>query len=207
MSAEVRLTDEQLVSLSKDGNLGAFNSLVHRYQSPVFTLCLRLIGNREAAEDAAQETFLSAYRALPKFAGQNFRAWLLRIAANQSKDEWRRRKRKDQAASLDEIFDHIDSPVEVADDSPGADRLLEMKEIGEIMQRALLQLPFDQRQAVLLVDIHDYHYEEVAAMTGASLGTVKSRVHRGRERLRQVLAARPELLSAYRRLDTQEGST
>jgi len=206
MSAEVGLTDERLVSLSKDGDLAAFNSLVHRYQSQVYTLCLRLLGSHQAAEDAAQETFLSAYRALPKFSGTNFRAWLLRIAANQSKDEWRRRKRKDQAASLEQLFVHFEAPVDVPDTAAGVDRILEMKEIGEIMQRALLDLPIDQRQAVILVDIHEYHYQEVARITGASLGTVKSRVHRGRERLRQVFESRPELLAAYRRLDSHEGS-
>src|SRR3970282_344597 len=198
MSAEVELTDERLVSLSKDGNLAAFNSLVHRYESQVYTLCLRLLGSHQAAEDAAQEAFLSAYRALPTFSGTNFRSWLFRIAANQSKDEWRRRKRKDRASSLDELFGQFESPIDVPDTSAGVERLLEMKEVSEIVQRALLELPIDQRQAVLLVDIHDYRYEEVAQITGASLGTVKSRVHRGRERLRQVFTARPALFEAYR---------
>lgn len=205
MSADVELTDERLVSLSKDGDLAAFNSLVHRYESPVYTLCLRLLGSHQAAEDAAQEAFLSAYRALPTFSGTNFRSWLFRIAANQSKDEWRRRRRKERAASLDELFEQFESPVDVPDASPGIERILEMKEISAIVQRALLELPIDQRQAVILVDIQDYRYEEVAQITGASLGTVKSRVHRGRERLRQVFSARPELLAAYRRLDSDKG--
>lgn len=205
MSADVELTDERLVSLSKDGDLAAFNSLVHRYESPVYTLCLRLLGSHQAAEDAAQEAFLSAYRALPTFSGTNFRSWLFRIAANQSKDEWRRRKRKERAASLDELFEQLESPVDVPDAGPGIERILEMKEISAIVQRALLELPIDQRQAVILVDIQDYRYEEVARITGASLGTVKSRVHRGRERLRQVFSARPELLAAYRRLDSDKG--
>jgi len=135
MSAEVELTDERLVSLSKDGNLAAFNSLVHRYESQVYTLCLRLLGSHQAAEDAAQEAFLSAYRALPTFSGTNFRSWLFRIAANQSKDEWRRRKRKDRASSLDELFDQFESPIDVPDTSAGVERLLEMKEVSEIVQR------------------------------------------------------------------------
>lgn len=206
MSAEPAPTDERLVSLSRDGDLSAFNRLVERYQTPVYSLCLRLLGNREAAEDAAQETFLSAYRALNRFAGPSFRAWVLRIAANQSKDEWRRRKRKDVAISLDEIFGTIESPIEVPDESPGAEAVAERVELSEILQRAMLALPMDQRQAVALVDLHGYHYEEVAGITGASLGTVKSRVHRGREKLRHVLTARPELLAAYRRLEGVEVS-
>lgn len=206
MSAEPGLTDERLVSLSRDGDLSAFNRLVERYQSPVYSLCLRLLGNREAAEDATQEAFLSAYRAIDRFAGPSFRPWLLRIAANQSKDEWRRRRRKDTAMSLDEIFGSFETPIEVPDESPGAETVAENVELAEIVQRAMLSLPMDQREAVALVDLHGYHYEEVAGITGASVGTVKSRVHRGRERLRQVFMARPELLAAYRRLEGVEVS-
>ncbi len=204
MGAEVGLSDERLVSLSRNGDLAAFNRLVERYQGPVYSLCLRLLGNRQAAEDAAQEAFLSAYRAMPRFTGTSFRAWLLRIAANQSKDEWRRRKRRDLASSLDEMFDMLDLPVEVADPDPGAELVMESRELAIIVQDALLTLPMDQREAITLVDLHEYRYEEVAAMTGVSLGTVKSRVHRGRDRLRRVFAAKPELLAAYRRLDEGE---
>ena len=204
MSAEFGTPDERLVSLSKDGDITAFNRLVERYQGPVFSLCLRLLGNRESAEDAAQETFLSAFRAISRFSGTNFRAWLLRIAANQSKDEWRRRKRKGVSVSLNDMFGSSDAPIEIPDPAPGADFVLESSELGAIVQRALLELPFDQREAVALVDLHDHRYEEVSAITGASLGTIKSRVHRGRERLRAVFEARPELLAAYRRLEERE---
>ncbi len=204
MGAEVGNSDERLVSLSRNGDLAAFNRLVERYEGPVYSLCLRLLGNRQAAEDAAQEAFLSAYRALPGFAGTSFRAWLLRIAANQSKDEWRRRRRKDLAVSLEELFDAFESPVEVPDSEPGVETVVENRELAAILQQALLALPIDQREAIVLVDLHEYRYEEVAAITGVSLGTVKSRVHRGRDRLRRIFAARPELLAAYRRLDEGE---
>ncbi|MBI2767231.1 MAG: sigma-70 family RNA polymerase sigma factor [Chloroflexi bacterium] len=194
-------SDERLVLFAKDGNLDAFNSLVDRYQAAVYNLCARLLGNREAAEDAAQEAFLSAYHALSRFEGGSFRSWLLRIAANESKDELRRRKRKDAVSSLEEIFDRSESPVEVPDHREGADILFERKEFREMLESAVQQLPFEQRQAVLLVDLYEFQYEEVAQMTGASLGTIKSRIHRGRERLRKVLLARPELLAGWRRLE------
>lgn len=201
MRAEPEAPDELLVSLSKTGDLTAFNRLVERYQSPVYSLCLRLLGNREAAEDATQEAFLSAYRAISRFSGPSFRAWVMRIAANESKDEWRRRRRKDQAGSLEEMFDMFEAPVEVPDPSPGSELVVERGEVAGIVQRALLELPYQQRQAVLLVDLQEYRYEEVAEITGASLGTVKSRVHRGREKLRELFLARPELLDSYRRLE------
>jgi RNA polymerase sigma-70 factor (ECF subfamily) len=193
--------DDELVSLTKDGSLDAFNSLVERYQSPVYSLCLRLLGSPQAAEDAAQEAFLSAYRALPSFAGGNVRSWLLRIAANESKDELRRRKRKDPAGSLNEMFGNPDSPIEVPDPGDAVELVVERKELSDHIQQALLRVPFDQRQAVVLADLYGYHYDEVATMTGASVGTVKSRIHRGRERLRMVLASEPELFGNPRRLD------
>jgi RNA polymerase sigma-70 factor (ECF subfamily) len=202
VSEGIHLADEQLVSLTKDGSLDAFNSLVERYQSSVYSLCLRLLGSPQAAEDAAQEAFLSAYRALPSFAGGNVRSWLLRIAANESKDELRRRKRKDPAGSLNEMFDNPDAPVEVPDPGEPLELIVERREFSEHVQRSLLLLPFDQRQAVVLSDLHGYHYDEIATMTGASVGTVKSRIHRGRERLRKVLSGQPELFGKARRLDS-----
>jgi RNA polymerase sigma-70 factor (ECF subfamily) len=201
MEAGLDPSDERLVLLAKDGNLEAFNSLVDRYQGAVYSLCLRLLASREGAEDATQEAFLSAYRALASFQGGSFRSWLLRIAANESKDELRRRKRKDAGSSLEEIFDRSESPVEVPDPQEGADILFERKEFGEMLEVALQELPAEQRQAVLLVDLYDYQYEEVARLTGASVGTIKSRIHRGREKLRKVLLAHPELLKQWRRLE------
>jgi len=193
-------TDERLVSLSKDGSLDAFNSLVERYQRAVHNLCLRLLGSPQAAEDATQEAFLSAYRALDRFDGGNVRSWLLRIAANESKDELRRRKRKDTAGSLNQIFDTADVPIELPDQAESIEQLIERKELSGQLQAALLAIPFDQRQAIVLSDIYGYRYDEIAIMTATSVGTIKSRIHRGRERLRKVLAVEPELFSTSGRL-------
>lgn len=196
--------DERLVSLSKDGSLDAFNSLVERHQTAVYNLCLRLLGQSQAAEDAAQEAFLSAFRALHGFAGGSFRSWLLRIAANESKDELRRRRRKDASASLSLMYDNTELPLEPPDAAPGAELLYERKEAAAAIQIALLELPFDQRQAVILCDLQGLPYDEVARITRSSLGTVKSRIHRGRGRLRKVVLKNPELFGATRRLDGGE---
>jgi RNA polymerase sigma-70 factor (ECF subfamily) len=196
-------SDEQLVLLSKDGDIAAFNSLVERYQRHVFNLCYRLLGHREAAEDATQETFLSAYRAIASLAGGSVRSWLLRIAANQSKDELRRRGRKDQAGSLDQIFDSFDAPVEIPDGARPPEEIAMNHEVARALQLALLELPFEQREAILLADVQGFHYEEIASMTGASEGTVKSRIHRGRARLREIISPRGELLLASERPEEQ----
>ncbi len=195
-------SDEQLVLLSKDGDLGAFNSLVERYQTQVFNLCYRLLGNRQSAEDATQEAFLSAYRAIGTLAGGSVRSWMLRIAANQSKDELRRRGRKDQASSLDQLFEAYDVPIEVPDSAPAPDTVAMNHELARALQLALLELPHDQREAIVLADLHGYRYEEIAEMTGTSEGTVKSRIHRGRNRLRDLLSPHGELLAM---IDRQEG--
>lgn len=191
-------SDERLVSLTKDGNLDAFNSLVERYQAALFTLCLRLLGDRQAAEDAAQEALISAYRAIGQFREGSVKAWLLRIAANECKDELRRRGRKG-AASLNAMLERGAGPAEVPDPGEPVGELLERKALGAELQRLLMLLPFEQRQAVVLCDLYGYRYEEVADMSGASSGTVKSRIHRGRERLRQLIAANPEHFASGRR--------
>ncbi len=198
-------TDDQLVLLSKDGNLDAFNSLVERYQGAVYNLAYRLVGERAAAEDATQEAFISAFRAISRFEGGNVRSWLLRIVANEGKDELRRRQRR-HIVSLDAVPEDRERPLDIADPAAGALEIIEMHEFGSSFQRLLMELPFDQRRAILLVDVYDYRYDEVAEMTGETLGTVKSRIHRGRERLRILISAHPELSGVARRLERERES-
>jgi RNA polymerase sigma-70 factor (ECF subfamily) len=198
-------SDDQLVLLSKDGKLEAFNSLVERHERAVYNLCYRLLGERGVAEDATQEAFLSAYRAIRRFDGGNVRSWFLRIAANECKDELRRRQRR-VSSSLEAMSEGRDTPFDLPDASAGAPEIAELHEFGAAFQQLLLQLPYDQRQAVLLVDVYEYRYEEVAEITGDSLGTVKSRIHRGREKLRALLAGRPELFGAVGRLEGEKES-
>jgi RNA polymerase sigma-70 factor (ECF subfamily) len=201
MDAEV--PDERLLARARDGDLASFNVLVERYERAVYNLCYRLLGRREPAEDATQEAFLSAFKGVHAYAGGNVRSWLLRIAANECKDELRRRVRKDRADSLDVMFDSEEHPVEVADPNEAVEMFVLRQEEAETIQRLLLTLTFEQREAIVLVDLYDYHYEEVATMTGASVGTVKSRIHRGREKLRQAIEADGELSGLARRLGKQ----
>lgn len=199
MDASVSTVDDDLILQSRNGNLAAFNQLVERYQVAVYNLCVRLLASKEAAEDATQEAFLSAYRALDRFEGGSFRSWLLRIAANQAKDELRRRKRKDRAASLDEIFDTLDAPVEVPDHSERPEDRVQRSAVSTALQRALMELPPDQRRAIVLVDVMGYPYEEAARICETSPGTMKSRIHRGREKLRAIVNRNPELFGISER--------
>ena len=176
---------------ARDGDLAAFNELVLEHQSLVFSLCLRMIGQKQAAEDATQEAFIAAWRNLKNLRGA-FRPWLMRIASNACTDELRRRGRR-PSSSLDSALD--EGVPEPADSEPSPDTSLLQGEVRRQVEEALQDLPADQRVAVVLSDLHGFDYAEVAEITKTSLGTVKSRISRGRTRLRTALLNDPELLS------------
>jgi RNA polymerase sigma-70 factor (ECF subfamily) len=200
------LPDDQLIAQAREGSLDAFNMLVERYQDGVYSLCRRLLGDPGAAEDATQEAFISAFRAIGSFAGGNFRAWLFRIAANESKDELRRRQRRPKLYTPPERDDGptLAEPVDESVDVAGA---VEQVEFRGRLEEILLEIPYEQRQAIVLADVHGYRYEEIASIAGCSLGTVKSRISRGRERLRAIVARDPELSAHIARLGTREETT
>ncbi len=181
--------EEELISRSKEGDLDCFNRLVEFYEREVYNLALRMLGNTQAAEDATQDTFLSAYRGIKGFRGGSFKAWLLRIAANSCRDQLRRSRRRPFTSldALEEDMPQLAHPGE----SP-EDYALRMGLASEI-EKGLASLPEDQRLAVILCDIQGLSYEEVSQVMGGSLGTVKSRLSRGRARLRDYLLEHGEL--------------
>jgi RNA polymerase sigma-70 factor (ECF subfamily) len=195
--------DEGLVRASQAGQVGAFNQLVSRYERQVYGLTLRMLGDREAAADAAQDAFLAAFQGIRKLRGQNFRAWLLRIAINASYDQLRRRQRR-PASSLDALQEALGDALILVDRAESPAEAAERAELGAAIQAGLLTLPPDQRATVILSDVHGCDYAEVAAATNSSLGTVKSRLSRGRARLRDYLLARGELLGDRYRLTKSE---
>jgi RNA polymerase sigma-70 factor (ECF subfamily) len=197
------LTDEScLIDRSQRGDLDAFNALVECYQRQVYNLCLRLLASADAAEDATQEAFIAAYRRIDSFRGGNFRAWLLRIAANASYDELRRQRRR-PAASLEAAMvtgGAAQTPSPAASPEDEALRL----ELNAHLQEGLATLPPDQRLAVILRDVQGLSYEEAAEVMRSSVGTVKSRIARGRARMREYLMAKRELLPRPFRLKNEE---
>ncbi len=193
--------DDDLAARARRGDPAAFNRLVARYQDQVYTLCLRVLGEPAAAEDATQETFLAAYEALGSYRGGAFRAWLLRIAANVCYDEHRRRRRR-PTDSLDDVLEHnpaaLVTPTHVIEHP---ERAVERRELRELLQAGLLELPIEQRTALLLHDVYGLDYQEIAQVEGVPLGTVKSRISRGRAQLRDFLRAHGELLAGAERLE------
>jgi len=190
-SSHARAQEADLLRGARSGDLDAFNALVELHERLVYNLCLRMLGNRAHAEDAAQETFISAFRHIRSCQGDRFRPWLLRIASNACTDELRRRGRR-PAVSLDAPTPLDEAPAEPPDRGEGPEAAALRAEQRREIAAALLRLPRDQRLAVVLCDVHGLAYDEIAAATGASLGTVKSRIARGREKLRQELAAREQ---------------
>jgi RNA polymerase sigma factor (sigma-70 family) len=182
--------ETEAISRSRHGDVQAFNRLVEHYQSRVYALCFRMLGDGDAAEDATQEVFLAAFRSIRGYRGGVFAAWLLRIAKNKCYDQLRARRRQ---VALDAAPDDTDTaPRLVVDPSEGPEERVLRAELGRTLERLLLALPADQRLVVVLSDVQGYSYPEIAAATGWLAGTIKSRLSRGRTRLRTALRAATE---------------
>ncbi len=187
---ERRARDRVLVAASLSGDPDAFNRLVELYQDYLFALTVRVVNDREAAADAVQEAFFNAYRNLHRFHGDSFRSWITRIALNAATDILRVRKRR-PADPYPEWEDESWQPP--ADESEGPERAAMVRSRDAALAAALQRVTPDQRAAILLYDIEGYDYQEIAEMQGVSLGTVKSRIHRGRLALRDLLTPQMDL--------------
>lgn len=202
--------EKQLIDLSQRGDVDAFNQLVLRYQQIVYATVFRLLGNVDIAADITQDTFFSAFRAIKGYrGGTSFRAWLLRIGSNLVYDHWRRVQRR-PAESLEALTGEDEAhsaglldTLAINDIESNPEEYLLSRELQELLQQALQELPLDQRIAVVLCDIQDLSYEEIAQTTQCSLGTVRSRIARGRARLRNFLVAHKELLPRDYRLSNR----
>jgi RNA polymerase sigma-70 factor (ECF subfamily) len=178
-----------LVQQCASGDEDACAQLVSDHQRMVYQLSLHLLGDSEEALDLSQEVFLRVFRMLPQFRGQSsLRTWIYRIVLNQASNRlrgWRRRHRSQQVPLEEHAAAHGDLPESRAFAFP--DRLLSQSETATRVHCALDQLPFDQRAAVILREIQELSYDEIAASLGVAVGTVKSRLARARGTLRTLL--------------------
>jgi RNA polymerase sigma-70 factor (ECF subfamily) len=186
----VQRRDLYLVERARDGDLDAFNDLVVAYQDHLFALVVRMVPDRDQASDAVQEAFFSAYRHLSSFRGGSVRSWLSRICVNAAMDAQRAKKRR-PVQPYPELEDESWQPPAGEDADPVRTALT--TERTRALSGALAKITDDQRTAIVLFDVEGYDYAEIADMTGVSLGTVKSRIHRGRLALRALLEDRMEL--------------
>jgi len=192
-----------LINEAQRGDLDSFNTLVLTYQDTLFNTALRIMGDEDAAADATQEAFLSAFRAIKSYRGGSFKAWLLRTVTNACYDELRRQKRRPSTPLEPETDDgeEMETPHWLADPSMSPEEEVEADDLEHAIQHCLDELPLEFRAVVVLTDIQGMDYKEVSASIHVPLGTIKSRLARARLRLRECLQGFWELLPAAFRLE------
>ena len=187
--SDVASGEAALIQRCAAGEEGACAELVSGHERMVYTLSLNLLGDRDEALDLSQEVFLRVFRTLHGFRGQSsLKTWIYRIVINQARNRqrfWRRRRRADQVSLDQHVAEHGDLTQPGDGTSPA--RALARKEMATRLWRALNGLPFDQRTVVILREIDGLSYDEIAFSLGVAVGTVKSRLTRARQTLRQQL--------------------
>jgi len=184
--------ESEFIEKLKAGDSQAFDTLVCRYSPDIYALLYRLTDNAEEAGDLTQETFLCALKAIKGFRGDSeLKTWLFRIALNQSRNRfrWWNRRRRDKTVSLEATIGGSEMQVQdtLASESPGPEETAIRKERERALRTALSELPEIFRAVVVMCDIEGLTYEEIAVTLELNLGTVKSRIARGRCELREKL--------------------
>jgi RNA polymerase sigma-70 factor (ECF subfamily) len=187
-----------LIKEAQRGDLDSFNRLVLTYQSLVFNVAYRIMGEPDSSADATQEAFISAFKNLRSFRGGSFRSWLLRIVTNACYDELRRRKRR-PSTSLEELTDFSEGsdsqePETLGTREASPESAAEKSELTAAIQECINRLSDEYKVVVVLVDVHGYDYREVSDIIERPIGTVKSRLARARVKLRDCLQRYRELL-------------
>ena len=180
------MEEKDLILRCQAGDEAAFEALIRLHEKKVYTLCRRMCRDEDDALEAAQDAFLAVWRGIGSFrADAAFSTWLYRLATNACLDLMRREKKRTGDVSLDDAEARIDPP----DHAPQPEEALERAETRRMVREALLALPDDYRQVLLLRETEQLSYQEIAEATGLELGTVKSRISRARLALRNYLAA------------------
>ncbi|HWA15937.1 MAG TPA: sigma-70 family RNA polymerase sigma factor [Gemmatimonadales bacterium] len=189
----VSATDQEVVALAREGREAAYRELVRRYERPVFSLVLRMVRDRQLAEDLAQETFVKALNAIATYRPEyKFSSWIFKIANNAAIDHLRRREVNtlslDGAPNATSQEDIEATALQVGDKAETPLAELESRELGSAIERAIGQLRPEYRSCILLRHVEGLAYEEIAQMLDLPLGTVKTYIHRARHELRDMLA-------------------
>jgi len=190
MRPDVGGASDSLLERARRGDGRAFEQLALEIERPLYRHAARMLG-QDDAEDAVQDALLSAWKSLASFEGTSFRAWMFRIVTNRALDRLRSRKRHPELP-LDPPTDDDDTSAWAEPPAPGPELadLAAGREALAVVEQALATLPAEQRAALLLRDVEGFAYEEIATITSTEIGTVKSRIHRGRLAVRNVLVSR-----------------
>jgi RNA polymerase sigma-70 factor (ECF subfamily) len=188
-------TDEELVARSIRGDAESFNQLILRWERPIYALAYRTIGREEDARDVCQETFLRAFRALPRFRGEaKFSSWIYRIALNLCRD-WARRERRMPIAQTPEHVDLMDL-ASAAGPSESIEDLVGRRNLMRAVERVMATLPEEQRTAIVLKEYHGLTFQEIADLVGCPLSTVKTRLYQGLAVIRRELVRSGQMAGA-----------
>ena len=184
-----------MIRAAQQGDLEAFNQLVLNYENLLFRIALNILNDEDAAADATQEAFLSAFRSLGLFRGGSLRGWLTRIAVNACYDQLRylRRRPTQPLEQVDDFGDVMDSALRLADPARLPLEQVEQRELEHAIHQCLERLAPKYRTVTILVDVQGLSYEEAAAVLRVPVGTIKSRLARARLALRSALAAYQDL--------------
>jgi len=186
--------EEALIRAAQRGDVTSFNQLVLAYQSQLYNVAYRILGDAAAAADATQEAFLSAFTHIKDYRGGSFKSWLLRTVTNACLDALRYQRRRPSRSLEAEDDDERSLADALPSGEESPDSVAERRELRHLIARAALTLQPDQRITFVLADVHGLSYQEIAQAMNVSLGTVKSRLSRARAKLRDALLAHPELL-------------
>lgn len=181
---------ETISTINASDRTAAFESLVKSYEKPLYQFAYRLCGNHHEAQDLLQESFYRAYKSFAKFeSGTAFDRWLYQIIHNLYIDHYRKKKNRPMVSSIDEPAPYMDNDksMDIPDWTANPEDEAMRSELGAKIQAGLSQLPTEYRSAVILCDIQGLSYEEIAQILHCSIGTVRSRIHRGRKLLRNIL--------------------
>lgn len=180
------MIEHELLNRARDGDQAAFGELVRLYEKKVYALTLRMCKNPEDAAEAAQEAFLAAWQGLKFFRGESsFSTWLYRLASNASVDLLRREQRHKAAAGPS--LNDEDTFIDIVDDAPSPQLSAERRELKEQVEAGLRELTPEHRAVLILREMHQLSYDEIAAALDLDTGTVKSRISRARKQLRNIL--------------------
>ena len=182
-----QIDEDELVNRFQNGDIEAFNPLVRKYEKKIYNLIYQQIRDRETAKDISQEVFLKAFKALPHFKGGSaFYSWIYRIAINSSIDFQRQRNRS-RVLTFEELPPDADDVLRMSDSHPSPEKLLEEKELGKVIRKAVRELPPGQRRVFNLRHRRELAIKEIAVLLNRSEGTIKAHLHHAHRRLQGML--------------------
>ncbi len=182
-----QIDEDELVNRFQNGDIEAFNPLVLKYEKKIYNLIYQQIRDRETAKDISQEVFLKAFKALPNFKGGSaFYSWIYRIAINSSIDFQRQRNRS-RVLTFEELPPNADDVLRMLDSHPSPEKLLEEKELGKVIRKAVRKLPPGQRRVFNLRHRRELAIKEIAVLLNRSEGTIKAHLHHAHQRLQGML--------------------